>query len=87
MYRFSAPVTMGNASASLVECVRAVDAGETEFALDALGRSDSSAVAVLLATARHARGKGVVLRWTGMPKAVASLAALYGADALLTAHG
>ncbi len=83
MYSFPAPITMGNASASLADCMRAIDGGETEFALDALGRSDSSAVAVLLAAARHAREKGRSLRWTGMSAAVASLAKLYGVDTLL----
>ena len=87
MYRFAAPITMGNASASLADCVRAIDGGETDLALDALGRSDSSAVAVLLAAVRHAREKGKALRLTGMPQAVTSLAALYGVDALLTARG
>ena len=85
MYSFPAPITMGNASASLADCIRAIDGGETEFALDGLGRSDSSAVAVLLAAARHAREKGVQpLRLTGMSEAVASLAKLYGVDALLS---
>lgn len=75
---------MGNASASLADCVRAIDGGETELSLDTLGRSDSSAVAVLLAAARHARENGKALRWTGMPEAVTSLAALYGVESLLT---
>lgn len=83
MYRFPGPVTMDNASASLADCMRAVDGGETEFALDALGRSDSSAVAVLLAASRHARDSGRTLQWTGMNEAVASLVVLYGVDALL----
>ena len=88
MYSFPAPITMGNASASLADCIRAIDGGETEFALDGLGRSDSSAVAVLLAAARHAREKGATtrdrpLRFSGMSEAVASLAKLYGVDALL----
>ncbi len=77
---------MGNASANLVEGIRAIDGGETEFDLDALGRSDSSAVAVLLAVARHARTMGKALRLTNMPEAVASLATLYGVDALLGAR-
>ena len=87
MYRLPGSVTMDNASASLADCVRAVDGGETEFALDALGRSDSSAVAVLLASSRHARDRGVSLQWTGMNEAVASLAALYGVADLLNTPG
>ncbi len=90
MFRFPAPITMGNAAASLADCIVAIDGGETDLALDALGRSDSSAVAVLLAARRHAlevdsmRGKS--LRLTGMPAAVKSLAALYGVDALLNSR-
>ena len=84
MVRFAAPITMDNASANLADSLRAIDGGETEFDLDALGRSDSSAVAVLLAAARHAHTNGKALRLTGMPEAVTSLAALYGVDALLT---
>ncbi len=86
MYRFPAPITMGNASASLADCIVALDGGETEFALDALVRSDSSAVAVLLAATRHAREKKKSLRLTGMPEALTSLATLYGVDALLAAR-
>lgn len=87
MYRFPGPVVMDNASARLADCVRALDGGETEFALDALGSSDSSAVALLLAVARHARDKGVSLRWTGMTEPVTSLVALYGVATLLNVHG
>ena len=87
MYRFTAPIKMDNASISLAECVRAIDGGETELALDGLGSSDSSAVAVLLAAVRHAREKGMALGLIGMPEAVASLATLYGVDALLIAPG
>ena len=86
MYRFAAPITMDNASANLADCIRAIDGGESELALEALGRSDSSAVAVLLAATRHARDKGLSLHLREMPEAVASLAALYGVDALLIAR-
>ena len=83
MYRFSAPITMGNASASLAEGARAIDGGETELGLGALERSDSSAVAVLLALARHAGLNGKTLKFVDMPRAVGSLAKLYGVDTLL----
>jgi len=83
MYRFNAPITMGNASASLADCVKAIDGGETDLELAALEHSDSSAVAVLLAAARHAGLNGKRLRLVEMPRAVASLAKLYGVDTML----
>ncbi len=83
MFRFSGPITVGSASASLAECVRAIEAGETEIALDGLDHSDSSALSVLLAAARHARSRGASLRWVGMPTKLASLAKLYGVDTML----
>ncbi len=83
MFRFTAPITMGNASASLAACVQAVDRGETEIGLDALPQSDSSALAVLLAVLRHAALTGKTLRLSGIPAAVESLAKLYGVDGLL----
>lgn len=89
MYRIPSPITMGNASASLVALTRAIDAAPAgtpfEVALDALAHSDSSAVAVLLAAVRHAAGGGRTLRLSGTPPSVDSLARLYGVAELL--HG
>lgn len=87
MYRFSSPITMGNASSSLAACVQAIDRGETEIALDGLAHSDSSAVAVLCAIARHAGLNGKRLKLSGMPAGLASLAKLYGVDTLLPVSG
>jgi phospholipid transport system transporter-binding protein len=74
---------MGNASASLAACVKAIDAGESELVLDGLAHSDSSAVAVLLAALRHAEGAGRPFRVSGMPDSVRSLATLYGVEGLM----
>lgn len=49
----------------------------------AVGAVDSAAIALLLAWQRAARAAGVELRLHGAPPAVASLAALYGVEALL----
>lgn len=83
MYRFPAPITMGNASASLAACLAAIDGGEADFALDALTHSDSSAVAVLIAATRHAELAGKALRMSNVPESVHALATLYGVEGLM----
>ncbi len=83
MHRLPAAVTMANASASLAELCRAIDAGETEIDLASLAHSDSSAVAVLLAAVRHARGSGRTLRLTGAPTSLQALTTLYGVESLV----
>ncbi len=83
MFRFDGPITMGNAQAALVALRRAIDGGESAVSLASLGRSDSSAVAVLVAATRHAESKGGSLAWSDVPDAVASLARLSGVDPLL----
>jgi phospholipid transport system transporter-binding protein len=85
MFRFEGPITMGNAQAALVAVRAAIDGGESSISLDALGRSDSSAVAVLIAATRYAEAAGRTLRWSSVPDAVASLARLYGVDPLIDA--
>jgi phospholipid transport system transporter-binding protein len=83
MYAVPAAVTMGNASKSLADLRRAIDGGETEVGLQALAHSDSSALAVILAGVRHAQTTGRVLRVSGMPASLQSLARLYGVEGLL----
>ncbi len=83
-FRFAGPITMDNASASLAACTAAIDAGESELALDALAHSDSSAVAVIVAARRHAGLAGKTLQLTGVPPAVGSLAKLYGVESYVT---
>ena len=83
MFRFGAPITMAGAAFALAEASKAIAAGETELQLDGLDGSDSSAVAVLVACRRLARQAGNRLSLAGMPASLASLAKLYGVDALL----
>ncbi len=83
MYAFASAITMGNASSSLADLERAIDAGETDIGLAALGHSDSSAVAVLLAGTRRAEASGKALRVRGMPASLPSLAQLDGGEDLL----
>ena len=83
MYAVPGAITLANASAALAGLHAAIDGGETEIGLAAITGSDSSAVAVFAAAARHADGGGRTLRWTAVPASVRSLARLYGVDVLL----
>ena len=83
MFPFGAPITMAGATAALAEASKAIAAGETEFQLEGLDGSDSSAVAVLVACRRIAQQAGRPIRLAGMPASLASLAQLYGVDTLL----
>ena len=84
MFRFGAPITMAGATAALAEASKAIAAGETEFQLDGLDSSDSSAVAVLVACRRIAQHAGRPIRFADMPASLASLAKLYGVDQVLS---
>ena len=86
MHAIPAPITMASASKGLADLCRAIDAGETEFAADALVHSDSSAVAVLLAAIRHGQERGQAIRMTGLPVALQSLARLYGVEGLIAGN-
>lgn len=83
MFRFGEPITMAGAAFALAEASSAIAAGQAELQLDGLDGSDSSAVAVLVACRRLAQRAGRPVRLTGMPGSIASLAKLYGVDALL----
>ncbi len=83
MFRLDGPITMGNAQAALAALRASIDGGESAVSLAALGRSDSSAVAVLVAATRYAESAGRTLAWADVPPAVASLARLYGVDPLV----
>lgn len=83
MFNFDGPITMGNAQAALAAVRAAIDGGESAVSLAALGRSDSSAVAVLVAAMRHAKATGRTVAWSDVPGPVAALARLYGVDPLI----
>ncbi len=87
MYRVPAAITMNSASASLAALRTAIDAGESDVALEATEHSDSSAVAVLIAATRYAEAAGRIVRFTGLPASLHSLAKLYGVEALIGAPG
>jgi len=79
MLRLAGPVTMQNADAALRAASAAVAAGERELSLAALDGSDSSAIAMLLALRRATPD----LRFVDVPAGMASIAGLYGLDAVL----
>ncbi|MEO8938615.1 MAG: STAS domain-containing protein [Burkholderiaceae bacterium] len=85
MYSIPGAITMTNASQSLADLCKAVDAGETDIDLGSLAHSDSSALAVVLATIRHGQASGKALHVSAMPPALQSLAKLYGVQDLIDA--
>ena len=82
--RIDAPeIAMANAAGLASRGRAAIAQGDSEFDLSAVTRCDSSAVAVLLEWQREAATRGLKLRVTGTPPGLASLATVYGVEALL----
>ncbi len=79
----SGSLTVDEAASALNAVRAAIDAGCREVHLEGLETVDSSAVATLLAARRHAHAKGVDLRFSPPPLALASLIGLYEVGALL----
>jgi phospholipid transport system transporter-binding protein len=88
MNRFSAGTTLTHASAkaALAAGVASIEAGATGVDCAPLAEFDSSALAVLLAWRRAANARGIVFEIANLPAGLASLAQVYGIDALLTAQ-
>ena len=76
-------LTVDEAAAVLRAATAAIDAGCREVDLSTLQTVDSAAVATLLAIRRYALGKGVDLRISPPPAALASLIGLYEVGGLL----
>ncbi|MCU0869026.1 MAG: STAS domain-containing protein, partial [Burkholderiales bacterium] len=81
--RVDGPVTFDTVGALLRTPVAWPQAAVVVVDLAAVGVVDSAVIALLLAWQRDAAAAGRVLRLAHPPAAVASLAALYGVDALL----
>jgi phospholipid transport system transporter-binding protein len=79
----SGSLTVDEAAAVLRATTAAIDAGCREIELGALHTVDSSAVATLLAIRRYADIKGVSLRFSPPPPALAGLVGLYEVGGLL----
>jgi phospholipid transport system transporter-binding protein len=76
----SGPLNMSTVAGQVEAGRRAVAEGAAEIDLSAATEIDSAAVALLLDWIRTAKKP---LKITGMPKAMASIASLYGVDGLL----
>lgn len=79
----AASITNDNATALLPAGVEAIRAGDTVIDLGAVREVDSAAVALLLAWQREAQAAGSSLQFAAVPDGIASMAKLYGVDALL----
>jgi phospholipid transport system transporter-binding protein len=88
MNRFTTGTTLTHASAKAVleAGVASIEAGATGVDCAPLAEFDSSALAVLLAWQRAAHASGVAFDIANLPAGLASLAEVYGIDALLTAR-
>jgi phospholipid transport system transporter-binding protein len=85
MSRFSSGTTLTHASAkvALAAGIARIEAGSTGVDCAPLAEFDSSALAVLLAWRRAADERGIAFEITNVPAGLASLAEVYGIDALL----
>jgi phospholipid transport system transporter-binding protein len=81
---FPAVLTHREARACLSQWVAALPSqGDVWLEASGLQRFDSSALAVLLACQRAARGKGCTLRVRGLPQRARQLAQVYGIETSL----
>ncbi|HWX10882.1 MAG TPA: STAS domain-containing protein [Trinickia sp.] len=88
MNRFSTGTTLTHASAkaALAAGVASIEAGATGVDCAPLAEFDSSALAVLLAWRRAAHARRIAFEIANLPAGLASLAVVYGIDALLAAQ-
>ncbi|NRO96409.1 STAS domain-containing protein [Paraburkholderia sp. NMBU_R16] len=88
MSRFALGTALTHASAKsvLAAGLTSIAGGATGVDCAALAEFDSSALAVLLAWQRAAEARGSAFEIVNVPQGLASLAAVYGVDALLTAR-
>jgi phospholipid transport system transporter-binding protein len=76
-------LTHHTASRALMQGMIALDNQDLVFDLSAVQRCDSSAVACVLAWARHAQRAGLDWRCVGVPQHLRSLLALYRLEPIL----
>jgi phospholipid transport system transporter-binding protein len=79
----SGPATLANVRALLEEGRAQLNAGVHTIDLGGVTELDSSLLAVLLAWQREARAANVELALEGLPEGLATIARLYGVEALL----
>ena len=83
LLRLEGPLTMATAGALLDAGRRQVAAADRVIDFTAVSTADSAALALLFDWLRTARANGRRLTVRGLPEGLRSLAALYGAEALL----
>jgi phospholipid transport system transporter-binding protein len=85
MRHFASGTTLTHASAkaALAAGFASIEAGATGVDCAPLTEFDSSALAVLLAWQRAGQARGIALGIVNLPEGLASLAEVYGVDALL----
>ena len=83
--RVSGPMTLGHAAALLREGSAAIGEGVRVVDLSGAEELDSSALALLLAWLRQARGAQRELQLENLPQGLTSIARLYGVSELLPA--
>ncbi|WP_206950925.1 STAS domain-containing protein [Trinickia acidisoli] len=81
-----ATLTHASATAALAAGLARIEAGATAVDCAQLTQFDSSALAVLLAWRRAAQARGKSLGVRNVPDGLASLAQVYGIDALFVAQ-
>ncbi|MGN6652924.1 STAS domain-containing protein [Trinickia sp.] len=85
-FAIGATLTHASASSALAAGLARIEAGATAVDCAQLTQFDSSALAVLLAWRRAAQARGNALAVLNVPAGLASLAQVYGIDALFTAQ-
>lgn len=78
------PLNMNTAASWLERGREGLQTGDLLVDFSAVSEADSAALALLLDWMRTAQASGRVLRHTGMPLGMRSLAALYGVDELIS---
>ncbi len=78
-----ARISNDNAAALLEQGLAAIRGGDVAFDLSEVKDCNTAAVAMLLLWQREAGARGTVLRLTGLPANLKSLAQLYGVAALV----
>ena len=78
-------LTLASVTADLAQGKAAIAEGARSFDLAGVGELDSSALALLLAWLREARGLGHELAFVNLPQGLTTIARLYGVAELLSA--
>ena len=83
----SGPVTLANVGAVLAEGVTQLRDGARTFDLGDVTEIDSSLLAAMLSWMREARRQQAEIDFANLPEGLATIARLYGVDALLPGSG